>query len=47
MFLTGQLFPRPWDEPEEEGEIKKKDANYYNSSGTIQNSWNNPHLASK
>ena len=46
MFLTGQLFPRPWDEPEPEPVIKK-DGNFYNSSGVIQNSWNNPYRAWK
>jgi hypothetical protein len=45
MFLTGQLFPRPWDEPEEE--VIKKDSKFYNSSNTIKNSWNNPARASK
>lgn len=48
MFLTGQLFPRPWDEPESKDDgIVKKDSNYYNSSGTIKNQWNNPYRASK
>lgn len=45
MFLTGQLFPRPWDEPEEE--VIKKDSKFYNSSNTIKNNWNNPARASK
>jgi hypothetical protein len=41
MFLTGQLFPRPWDEPEEPS-VQKKNTEFYNSSGTILNLWNNP-----
>lgn len=46
MFLTGQLFPRPWDEPEPD-QVVKKDGNFYNSSGVIQNNWNNPYRACK
>lgn len=46
MFLTGQLFPRPWEEPEEQVSFKKN-GQYYNSSGTIQNAWNNPHRSCK
>jgi hypothetical protein len=46
MFLTGQLFPRPWDEPE--GEIIiKKDRKFYDSSNTIKSIWDNPARASK
>jgi len=44
MFLTGQLFSRPWDEPEDSS-VVKKDSKFYNSSGTIQNTWNNPNRA--
>lgn len=47
MFLTGQLFPMPWDEPEEGENRFKKDSNYYNASGTILNSWNNPNRVCK
>jgi len=58
MFLTGQLFPRPWDEPEEPIVVKKdtqKDINegkgntnsFYDSSNTVVNMWNNPARACK
>ena len=58
MFLTGQLFPRPWDEPEEQLVIKKDtqiDHNsgntnvksFYDSSNTVTNLWNNPTRACK
>lgn len=46
MFLTGQLFPRPWDEPENP-DLFVKDQQFYNSSGTILNNWDNPHRSCK
>ena len=47
MFLTGQLFPMPWDEPEDAEPRLKKDSSYYDSSGTVLNSWNNPNKTCK
>ena len=58
MFLTGQLFPRPWDEPEEEVQVKRDTCvdsqtnkigakSFYDSSNTVVNMWNNPSRACK
>ena len=45
MFLSGQAYPMPWDEPVEMSSPVQKDKNFYGVKPST-NMWQNPHRVS-